>query len=405
MPDALSGLAVPRGFRDILPTEARELHAIERTLRRAFADYGYVSLEPPAVEFASGAITVDERRMVRFLDRDGRLLALRPDVTTAVARVVAQRYRTADAPLRLSYFTAVFREEASMRGSEREYDQAGVELVGASGALADSEVVALLGDALARCGLASAEIDVGHAGYLRGFADELPAAARDDFAAAARDGDLVGALTLARGVGLAVKSARALERGLRHRGADVAAARVDAPKGSLAALDELDALTPLFEAAGIGAAVHFDLGFVPALPYYSGVVFQVTAPGLGFPVAAGGRYDGLLGRFGADRPATGFAINVPHLHQAVLDAGWSAGGDTALLLLEPAEDTVATVRVATALRHAGVAVCIGPVAERAGREIRAGRVVDDGHVEYEGEARSLDALVTILGGSLGDSTP
>jgi len=398
MRDGQSGLAVPRGFRDILPTEARELQAIERTLRGAFADHGYVPLEPPAVEFASGAITVDERRMMRFLDRDGRLLALRPDVTTAVARVVAQRYRDADAPLRFSYFTAVFREEASMRGSEREYDQAGVELVGAAGPLADSEVVGLLADALARCGLVAAEIDVGHAGYLRGFADELPAAAREDFAAAARDGDFVRALGLARGAGLAAKRATALERGLRHRGPDVAAARADAPTGSLAALDELDTLVPLFEAAGIGAAVRFDLGFVPALPYYSGVVFQVTAPGLGFPVAAGGRYDGLLGRFGAERPATGFAINVPHLHQAVLAAGWSPEGDAALLLLEPSADAVATVRVATALRRSGIAVCIGPNAEHAGREVRAGRVVDEGHVAYEGATRSLDALVALLGG-------
>lgn len=400
MRDAQSGLAVPRGFRDILPTEARELHAIERTLLGAFADYGYVPLEPPAVEFASGAITMDERRMLRFLDRDGRLLALRPDVTTAIARVVAQRYRDADAPLRLSYFTAVFREEASMRGSEREYDQAGIELVGASGVLADCEVVALLADALARCGLVSVEIDVGHAGYLRGFTDELPADAREGFASAARDGDLVRALGLARGGGLSSKRAAALERGLRHRGPDVAAARIDAPKGSLKALDELEGLIPLFEAAGIGAAVRFDLGFIPALPYYSGVVFQVTAPGLGFPVAAGGRYDGLLGHFGTDRPATGFAINVPHLHQAVLDAGWSPDGDAALLLLEPAEDPVVTVRVATALRRAGIAVCVGPVAERAGREVRAGRVVDEGHVAYEGTTRTLEALVTLLGGSL-----
>ncbi|HUQ17729.1 MAG TPA: ATP phosphoribosyltransferase regulatory subunit, partial [Candidatus Saccharimonadales bacterium] len=382
------------------PTEARELHAIERTLLGAFADHGYVPLEPPAVEFASGAITMDERRMLRFLDRDGRLLALRPDVTTAIARVVAQRYRDADAPLRLSYFTAVFREEASMRGSEREYDQAGIELVGASGALADCEVVALLADALARCGLLSVEIDVGHAGYLNGFTGELPADARDRFAAAAREGDLVRALGLARAAGISAKRAAALERGLRHRGPDIVAARADAPKGSLKALDELEALIPLFEAAGIGAAVRFDLGFIPALPYYSGVVFQVTAPGLGFPVAAGGRYDGLLGHFGADRPATGFAINVPHLHQAVLDAGWSPDGDAALLLLEPANDPVVTVRVATTLRRAGIAVCVGPVAERAGREVRAGRIIDEGHVAYEGTSRTLEALVTLLGGSL-----
>jgi len=83
MRDGPSGLALPQGFRDILPTEARELHAIERTLMTAFAQYGYVPLEPPTVELASSALTLDERRMLRFLDRDGRLLV---EVVVAPAR-------------------------------------------------------------------------------------------------------------------------------------------------------------------------------------------------------------------------------------------------------------------------------------------------------------------------------
>src|SRR5260370_438005 len=102
MRDAARDLALPRGFRDMLPTEARELHAIERTLMAAFASYGYVPLEPPTVELADRTDpSLDSQRMLRFVDRDGRLLALRPDVTTAVARVVAQRYRdTTDVALR-----------------------------------------------------------------------------------------------------------------------------------------------------------------------------------------------------------------------------------------------------------------------------------------------------------------
>jgi len=81
-----------------------------------------------------------------------------------------------------------------------------------------------------------------------------------------------------------------------------------------------------------------------------------------------------------------------------------AEAENLLVGLDPADDAVATVRVATALRRAGIAVCIGPSAERAGREVRAARVVDEAHVAYEGETRSLDALVTLLGGSLGEST-
>jgi ATP phosphoribosyltransferase regulatory subunit len=327
--------ALPRGFRDILPTEARELQAIERTLMSAFAQYGYVPLEPPTVEFAESAVTVDERRTLRFLDRDGRLLALRPDVTTAVARVVAQRYRQADATLRLAYFAPIFREEASMRGSEREYDQAGVELIGDPTLRADAEVIALLADALARCGLLAADIDIGHVGFVDGFIAELPADARDAAGAAARSGDLVGTVSLARAAGMRAVRIAALERGLRHRSTDLAALRADAPAASQRALDTLDTLRPLLEAAGVGGAIRFDLGFIPALPYYTGVVFQVTVPDLGFPIATGGRYDGLLARFGADRAATGFGIAVPHLHQALVTAGWQAPAGSPLLVLAP----------------------------------------------------------------------
>lgn len=389
--------ALPRGFRDILPTEARELHAIERTLMDAFARYGYVPLEPPTVEFAEGALTVDERRTLRFLDRDGRLLALRPDVTTAVARVVAQRYREADATLRLAYFTPIFREEASMRGSEREYDQAGVELIGDATLRADAEVIALLADALARCGLLAADIDIGHVGFVEGFLAELPDDVRVAAGAAARSGDLVGTVSLARAGGMSGARIAALERGLRHRSADLGATRADAPKSSERALDTLDALRPLLEAAGIGGAVRFDLGYIPALPYYTGVVFQVTVADLGFPIATGGRYDGLLAKFGADRAATGFGITIPHLHQALVAAGWGAPDESPLLVLAPDDgDGTTTLRVAAALRGSGIAVAIGEVAEAAGQEVRRARVVDEGHVEYDGVMHTLEAVIAML---------
>jgi ATP phosphoribosyltransferase regulatory subunit len=391
--------ALPRGFRDILPTEARELHAIERTLMTAFAQHGYVPLEPPTVEFSEGAVTVDERRTLRFLDRDGRLLALRPDVTTAVARVVAQRYRQVDAVLRLAYFTTIFREEASMGGSEREYDQAGVELIGDPTLRGDAELIGLLAAALAGCGPLAADIDIGHVGYVDGFIAELPRDARDAASDAARSGDFVGLVSLAGAAGMSATRIAALERGLRHRSTDVAAARAGAPATSIRALETLDALRPLLEAAGLEGSVRFDLGFVPALPYYTGVVFQATVPDLGFPIAAGGRYDGLLARYGADRPATGFGIAIPHLHQALVAAGWRPAGGSPLLLLQPHDDDATTLRAATALRGAGIAVAIGEVAETAGQDVRHARVIDDGHLEYDGTACTLEAVIAALTGA------
>lgn len=430
-------MRVPRGFRDILPTEARELHAMRRQLMASFASYGYVPLDPPMVEFAESTATVDERRMLRFLDRDGRLLTLRPDITTAVARVVAQRYATTEHALRLAYFNAVFREEPSMRGSEREYDQAGIELIGAGGLRADAEVIALLASSLAACGLAQADLDVGHVGYLAGFLAELAPAARERAADLARRGDLVAALEL-----FPAARREVLERGLRTRiaaggsaereaqrpgsaGDDPAAREAQgagsaagwrsalealssgAPAASAAALDELARLAPLLSAAGV-PTVRFDLGFIPALPYYSGVVFQVTAPGLGFAVAAGGRYDGLLARFGADRPATGFGIAVPHLHQALIDAGWRAPSDGALVVLLPrtgargassAKDDAATLACAAALRARGMGVAIDEVADAAGQPLVRATAIDSTRVEHEGAVLTLDAFAARLGGA------
>ena len=365
----------------------------------SFARYGYVPLEPPTVEFAQGAVTVDERRLLRFLDRDGRLLALRPDITTVVARVVAQRYHDTEGALRLAYFAPIFREETSMRGSEREYDQAGVELIGDPTLRADAEVIALLADALIRCGLPTAEIDVGHLGFIDGFVGELGAAARDGVSATARRGDLVGAVANARAAGMSAERVAALERGLRHRATDVQATRAGAPDRSRAALDELDALRPLLDAAGVGGTVRFDLGYIPALPYYTGVVFQATVPALGFPVATGGRYDRLLAGFGAERAATGFGIAVPHLHQALMAAGWKLEAGSPLVALAAHDgDPAVTLRVAAALRSSGIAVAIGHVAEPAGRDVRRAQVVDGSHVRYDGGVRTIDELAERLSG-------
>ncbi|MGH2451055.1 MAG: ATP phosphoribosyltransferase regulatory subunit [Candidatus Limnocylindria bacterium] len=393
-----SGL--PRGFRDMLPTEARELHALERTLMSTFESHGYAPLELPTVELAADAVAVDERRIVRFLDRDGRLLALRPDVTAAVARVAAQRYRDATEPLRLCYFTAVFREEASMRGSEREYDQAGVEIIGASGRRADAEVIALLAAALEVCGLGEAQIDLGHAGWLHGYLDELDPGVAEATARAAREGDLAEL----RGIGrrhMPAERLASLERGLAHQG-PLRREELDRlgdglPAGSRAALHELAALEPLLEATGDAQRTRVDLGLLPTLPYYTGIVFQATDGSIPFPLGAGGRYDRLLPRYGVARPATGFAINVPHLHRAMVARGWRPADGRPLVVLTGGDDAT-LLGTGAALRARGLAVVLGDVAETAGRAVVRARVLGDGHVEVDGVRRRLDELTAIAGG-------
>lgn len=350
-------------------------------------------LEPPSVEYARAASTVDERRMIRFLDQ-GSLLALRPDVTTAIARVVAQRYREARGALRLSYFTSVFRQDRAMRGSEREYDQAGVELIGTSGTLADAEVLALLCDALTQLGLRYGEtftIEVGHIGAVRSLFSGLDAAALETVLERLRAADHVGAFRAAEAAGFPADRIDGARRALAARGRGIE--DVDVPEAR-ELREAIHVARELYQGEPLWGTP--DLAVIPALPYYSGIVFEVVSPRVGAPIAMGGRYDGLLARYGADRPATGFGIAVPLLHQALVAEGWKVSFDGALISLEGGDDRERS-QVARDLRARGLAVALGGVAEAAGREVVRVDVIDSGHVRIDGRTLPLDtAPSTIL---------
>ena len=363
-------LAPPRGFRDILPTEARELRAIERALSETFASHGYVPIEPPMVEHVTPDAGPERHRSMQFLDRDGSLVALRPDITTAVARLVAQRYGDAAGALRLSYFAPVFRGEPAMLGAERQHDQAGVELVGPSGTLADAEVLALLAESLARCGLRDATIEVGHVGVVRRAFAELSDGDSAPVIEALRAGDHVGAFRRAAEAGMRDAELARARNALAARGRDIESVDIEG-------VEELREVIHLARDLFAGEPLWGipNLSLVPELPYYTGVVFEALHPKSGFPIATGGRYDLLLGAFGTPRRATGFAINVPRLHLALFESGWRPERERTLVALKPAGPRE-TAQLAANLRARGLVVAIGAVAERAGLEIVESTVVD-----------------------------
>ncbi len=346
------------------------------------------------VERTSGALPLGEGRLIEFLDRDGSLVALRPDVTTAVARLVAQRYRDVAAPLRLSYFGPVFREEPAMTAGEREVDQAGVELIGPSGELADAEVLGLLGDALARCGAGDGTIEVGHVGVVRRLFAELHDEVRETVMRELRDGDHVGALRRAKAGGMSESGLAAARSALAARGRDIEGINVEGVMELREVIHLARELSPDPE----NRRFVPNLALIPELPYYTGVVFEALSPDVGVPLAAGGRYDVLLAAFGAPRPATGFAINVPRLHAALFASGWRPARARALVALEGGTDARATLRLAARLRSAGVAVAIGAVAEPAGQPVLAAQVVDAERVRLaDGRIVRAEELARELG--------
>jgi ATP phosphoribosyltransferase len=361
-----------RGFRDVLPAEAAERDAVSRILADEFASWGYGLVETPvaedlaALEAAAGPL---QGTAFRLIDLDGRLLALRPDMTVPIARLVASRLSGVAGPHRFRYAAEVFREHESLRGQARQFSQAGVELIGGEGPAADAEVISLLVAALEAAKLPEFTVAIGTVAVLHAIvaAADAPAAWGEAVLAAAHERNLVGLDVLARQA-TAPTVARALSVVPRIRGGrEAIAACRDATKGlgCEAALDQLAEAWTLLEASGADSRVLVDFSVMRSFDYYTGLVLEAYAPGLGLPLAGGGRYDGVLAAFDAPAPAVGFALGLERLMIALMEqqapvsvAGLDAvlGGDAAVAL--------ATARI---LRAAGWRVALS---QRTGVELR-----------------------------------
>jgi ATP phosphoribosyltransferase regulatory subunit len=309
---------IPPGTRDVLPDEMRELRALAARLHELFEGAGYGEVRTPALEYEDVLRRGDERAAsspFRLFDDQGRVLVLRSDMTIPIARLVASRYADAEPPLRFCYFQHAYRAPERGRTSA-EFLQGGIELLGVPGTAGDVEVLALTGESLAAVGLRRHRIGVGDGGLYRTLLAELEVADDERL-------PLLELLTERRYVelearverlGLA-KDARDLLIELpRIRGGPEVLERGAGP--AAAAVEDLRALHAGLEEWGIADRVIFDLGLVRELDYYTGAVFEVYDPAVGFALGGGGRYDGLLARYGRDLPACGLALDLQAVHTA-----------------------------------------------------------------------------------------
>ena len=301
----------PPGTRDVLPEEMRELRALTDRLRSAFEVAGFGEVWTPALEYEEVLQTGDERAAgapYRLFDEHGEVLALRSDMTIPIARVVATRYGEAQPPFRLCYFAHAYRE-ARGAGVQREFLQGGIELIGVPGPAGEAEVVALVIAALADAGLDRHRVGIGDGSLYRTLLRQHDVAEEDQHAMleALSRRDLVELARMVDRLGLPELLMRLPEL----RGGPEVLERADHKVGTLRELHGL------LEARGVADRVIYDLGLVRELGYYTGAVFEVYDPAVGFALGGGGRYDELIGRFGQRAlPACGIALDVQRVHIA-----------------------------------------------------------------------------------------
>jgi ATP phosphoribosyltransferase regulatory subunit len=306
----------PSGTRDVLPDEMREMHAVAESMRGVFAERGYGEVHTPALEYEQVLTRGDPAAAdpaYKLFDEQGNVLVLRSDMTIPIARVVSTRYAGADLPLRFCYVAHAYRSVRPQRGQDREMLQAGIELVGVPGPAGTAETLTVLCEALDAVGLAGYRIGLGDASLYPALLDAhaVPAAARARILHELQTRDFVELEREVEGLRLGSEAADAL-LGVPQRRGGAEVLDAAGPAG--------DGLRAVFEALpeAVAQRVILDLGLARSLAYYTGAVYEVYDAALGAPLGGGGRYDDLLGRFGRDLPAAGWALNVERLHIALV---------------------------------------------------------------------------------------
>ncbi|RDB63201.1 ATP phosphoribosyltransferase regulatory subunit [Gordonibacter sp. 28C] len=323
----------PAGFRDVLTEEAQRRERIVRAVQERFAARGYAPIETPTLEVmdvmrAGGRLPGSA---FRFFDSQGDLLAMRPDVTLQVARMVATRLADRPGPFRFRYMQRVFREaEVEMQAKARELTQMGIECIGEEGPEADAEVVDLLAEALDVAGARGYTLALATVGVLRALLDAsgAPAWWKERVLDAYHASNFVELDRLTASDGAAILGdasddvqgeraavppvfATAIRALPRIRGGREAIDEVRALVAPLGCEDGLDAFArtyDLLEEAGLGERILVDFSVMSSFDYYTGIVFEAYAPGLGTPLGSGGRYDNMIAAYGTSRPAAGFAF-------------------------------------------------------------------------------------------------
>ncbi|MBQ9479915.1 MAG: ATP phosphoribosyltransferase regulatory subunit [Selenomonadaceae bacterium] len=312
-------LETPYGTRDFLPRSAANKRSVEQKIMQLFNRYGYEEVVTPTLEYLEtltmGSGRSLEPHMFKMFDRNNRTLALHHEMTTPIARLVSSRLRDEPLPLKLSYNTSVFRYEQTLPGRQCEFYQAGVELLGASSTAADAEIVALAVEALRSAGLDEFEICLGQVEFANGLMDQckLDLETQSEYKSALETHNIVRLERLVDGLNLNGESAATLKAlPYLHGDRDVLdrAGRSANNERSRRALENLTEIYRLLESYGAADKIKFDLGLIRDFNYYTGMVFEAYAPGLGYSLAGGGRYDHMLKDFGMACPATGFAIGI-----------------------------------------------------------------------------------------------
>lgn len=311
---------LPVGMHDKLFKRARVTYRIERDISDFLMEHGFNRIDTPTLEHFEVFSDGISKTNYNFFDKQGDLLTLRPDITSQIGRVIAST--RVETPIKFSYSGKVFNYNDEMRGLTNEHSQAGIEIVGFPVEEAVQEAIKSSKAALDVANISSYQFEFSHAAILQ---------------------------TIFTQFNLSIGDQRELDKHIRNKNITQLNAFTKAHPSEfddflnnlpylfgeshsvlgkarqfitnpiiLAALADLENL--LLQLSTILPQTNIDLGQIPSMPYYTGIMFKVFGDKVPDAFVSGGRYDKLFERFGAKKlTAVGWALDIDSVYQAVHD--------------------------------------------------------------------------------------
>ncbi|MBM7661539.1 ATP phosphoribosyltransferase regulatory subunit [Bacillus mesophilus] len=353
----------PIGMRDTLPHLYTLKKQARNTVSSVIEGYGYEFLETPTLEYyetVGESSAILDQQLFKLMDQQGHTLVLRPDMTSPIARLAASKLYTGGYPLRLAYDTNVFRAQQREGGRPAEFEQVGVELIGDKSSSADAEVITLMIHSLLRSGLSEFTVAIGHIGFIDAlFTDVLGNESRvSEIKRFLYEKNYVGYREHVKSLPLSSIDQDRLLSILQLRGqGDILqkASQLVQNDQAREAVEQLQQLWNALEAHGVTSYVKLDVNLVPHMSYYTGILFEGYSSKVGYPICSGGRYDQLLERFERPADATGFAIRLDYLLEALGGTGSEAKHECVIF---SQERRTAAIECANKLRQQGKSVVL-----------------------------------------------
>lgn len=354
----------PEGVMDFLPDECSKKEAIESKISDVFASFGYKSIQTPAFEYvdiySADAGDVAVQKLFKFFDSHGRILALRGDITTSIARVMGTKYNGA-MPARLRYVADAFRYNGSASSLSSEFTQAGIELIGDSSYMADAEVIILAINALLKAGLDEFQIDIGQVEFFKGLAEQI-GLNDEDFEKIRTMIDFKDSFSIAKILDKYYADDEIKDILCRMPylfGGEEVLAKAESAKLNKRSADALENLRQVYKvicSCGLEKYASIDLGMLQSIDYYTGVIFKGVTYDVGFNVCGGGRYDSLIKNFGKKTGAVGIAISINRVLSALMRQEKEICVKKTDALIMMSDNFASAYEAASKLREAGLTI-------------------------------------------------